>query len=65
MVITASKNSVNVTEAAYMLNISVSKLYKIIHLGHLAAYKDSYGRAWQIPTKAVDEYVQKRMLDKK
>ena len=57
-----SKNILTVPEVAFILNCSSQKVYELIHLKKIYAYKDAKtngknGRAWKITAFSVYCYV--------
>lgn len=63
---TFEKEIITVQEAAYYLSCSPQKIYELIHLGSLEAYKDvgrsgRKGRTWKITAFSVDYYLRSRL----
>lgn len=59
---TFEKDILTVTEAAYYLACSPPKIYELIHIGSLEAYKDEgragrKGRAWKITAFSIEYYL--------
>lgn len=57
-----SKSILTVPEVAYILNCSSQKVYELIHLKKISAYKDfksdgRHGRAWKITAFSVYCYI--------
>ena len=62
-----SKNVLTVPEAAYFLNCSSQKIYKLIQLNEVEAYKDisakgGTGRDWKISALSLVNYQSLRMF---
>ena len=62
-----SKNVLTVPEAAYFLNCSSQKIYKLIHMNEIEAYKDTSakggtGRDWKISALSLISYQSLRMF---
>ena len=62
-----SKNVLTVPEAAYFLNCSSQKIYKLIHMNEIEAYKDTSanggtGRDWKISALSLISYQSMRMF---
>lgn len=53
-----NKSVVFVSEAACVLGCSSYQVYRMIHEGRLAAYKDDGARAWKIPEESIQSYIQ-------
>ena len=53
-----------VSEAASILRCSSQKIYHLIHIKALNAYKDIGGRPWHIPNYCIENYVSSRINDK-
>ena len=63
---TFEKDILTVTEASYYLACSPQKIYDLIHMGSLEAYKDEgragrRGRAWKITAFSVEYYLRSRL----
>lgn len=56
-----NKSVLFVSEAACVLGCSSYQVYRMIHEGRLAAYKDDGARAWKIPEEAIQAYIHSRM----
>ena len=61
------KNVLTVPEAAYFLNCSSQKIYKLIHMNEIEAYKDTSakggtGRDWKISALSLVNYQSMRMF---
>lgn len=59
---TFEKEIITVQEAAYYLSCSPQKIYELIHMGSLEAYKDEgrggrKGRAWKITAFSLEWYL--------
>ena len=50
-----------VAEAAAILSYSSQTVYHLIHTRQLFAYKDEGRKAWRIPEKAIEDYLNARM----
>lgn len=46
----------NVEEASYILGMHNQGIYKLIHSGHLEAYKDLGNRRWKITGESIERY---------
>ena len=62
-----SKSVLTVPEAAYFLNCSSQKIYKLIQLNEVEAYKDTSakggtGRGWKISALSLVSYQSLRMF---
>ena len=53
------------SEAASVLNYSTQTIYKLIHEGKLAAFKEKGHKVWRIPESSIVDYVNSCMADKK
>lgn len=63
---TFEKEIITVQEAAYYLSCSPQKIYELIHIGSLEAYKDEgragrKGRAWKITAFSLEYYLRLRL----
>ena len=63
---TFEKEIITVQEAAYYLACSPQKIYELIHIGSLEAYKDEgragrKGRAWKITAFSLEYYLRLRL----
>ena len=54
------KKVLYVSEVASCLGCSSHVIYKMIHSGKLAAYKDDGAHAWKIPEEAIATYIESR-----
>lgn len=59
---TFDKDIITVQEAAYYLSCSPQKIYELIHMGRLEAYKDEgrggrKGRGWKITAFSIEYYL--------
>ena len=59
-----NKSVLFVSEAACVLGCSSYQVYRMIHEGRLAAYKDEGARAWKIPEEAIQAYIHGRIEKK-
>lgn len=47
-------------EAASLLNKSVQEVYRLIHNGKLAAYREEGSKTWNIPANSITDYINAR-----
>lgn len=57
MIVNVPKSVLYAAEAAVLLNISVQKVYQLLHAGKIKGYKYDTSNAWRIPAESVINYV--------